>query len=273
MGKIATKTLASGDGWTAGDVVCSAGPQDRPFEEQHGSVSIAVVTEGTFQYRSGAGSAVMTPGSLLLGSYGSSFECGHEHATGDRCVAFHYTPAFFERAGAAAVFPLHRLPPLTELAPWVVEARLGIEVPAKVNFEELAVGLAGAVVGVLGAQSKGRRAPTAADERRISAVLRFIEANLGESLPLGRLASVAKMSEFHFLRVFKRVARVTPHRYILRARLREAALRLKSHPGNVLGIAFDAGFRDLSNFNHIFRAEFGASPQAYRRRSTDRVSP
>lgn len=266
MGKIATKILASGDGWSVCDVVCTSGPQDRPYEEQHGLRTIAVVVEGSFQYRSGCCSEVMSPGALLLGNCGRSFECGHEHGTGDRCVSFQYTPQFFERAGLAGAFPVHRIPPMAALAPWVAEARLAVQAPERVAFEELAHGLAGAVPGVLGGAGQGSRAPTAADERRISATLRFIEANLSEQLSLAWLASMAKMSEFHFLRVFRQVTRVTPHQYILRARLREAALRLKTRAETVLEIALDAGFRDLSNFNHAFRAEFGVSPQIYRLR-------
>ena len=46
------------------------GPGDRPFEEQHTAISIAVVMEGTFQYRSDCCSEVMSPGSPLLGNYG-----------------------------------------------------------------------------------------------------------------------------------------------------------------------------------------------------------
>jgi AraC-like DNA-binding protein len=33
----------------------------------------------------------------------------------------------------------------------------------------------------------------------------------------------------------------------------------------VLEIALDAGFGDLSNFNHAFRNEFGVSPARFRR--------
>ena len=53
---------------------------------------------------------------------------------------------------------------------------------------------------------------------------------------------------------------MTPHQYILRARLRQAAVRLKTSSDKVLEIALDTGFGDLSNFNHAFRAEFGVSP-------------
>jgi AraC-like DNA-binding protein len=75
------------------------------------------------------------------------------------------------------------------------------------------------------------------------------------------------MSEFHFLRMFKQVMRVTPHQFILRSRLREAALRLKTTRDEVLQIALNTGFGDLSNFNHAFRAEFGMSPTRYARRA------
>src|SRR5262247_819042 len=76
--------LASGPGWSVRDIVCTAGPHDRPFEERHDSVCIAAVMQGTFQYRSTHGAAVLAPGAVLLGNEGACFECGHEPGTGDR---------------------------------------------------------------------------------------------------------------------------------------------------------------------------------------------
>ena len=83
-----SRLIASGDGWTVSDIVCTAGPRDRPFEEGHTQTSIAIVVGGTFQYRSSTGRDLMTPGSWLLGNPGESFTCGHDHGIGDRCVAF-----------------------------------------------------------------------------------------------------------------------------------------------------------------------------------------
>jgi len=60
---------------------------------------------------------------------------------------------------------------------------------------------------------------------------------------------------------------VTPHQYVLRARLRRAATRLATEAGKILDLAFESGFGDLSNFNRAFRAEFGTSPRAYRRQA------
>ena len=61
------RVLARGKGWAVSDIICTAGPHDRPFEEQHSSASIAIVVSGTFQYRSSIGQELMTPASVLLG--------------------------------------------------------------------------------------------------------------------------------------------------------------------------------------------------------------
>src|SRR6516164_6552744 len=97
---LSTRLLASGYGWRVEDVVCTFGPHDRPFEERHDWACAAIVTGGTFQYRSTAGSAVLAPGALLLGNERHCFECSHAHGVGDRCLSFHFTAEFLEAAAA-----------------------------------------------------------------------------------------------------------------------------------------------------------------------------
>ena len=65
-------------------------------------VTMALVLAGTFQYRRGNSHGLLAPGALLLGNHGECFECDHEHATGDRCVAFHFSPEYFEGIARAA---------------------------------------------------------------------------------------------------------------------------------------------------------------------------
>ncbi len=263
--------IVSGHGWRVKDVVCAAGPDDSPFEEKNDYVSIAVVVAGSFKYRSARGAVVLSPGSLLLGSVDESFECSHEHGAGDRCVSFNYEPAFFERLaadsagrGASLKFPVHRLPELPSLVPLVAEAQLGLHRPQSVNFEELALELAGRVLTTLGGEAVSMKGPTIRDERRIATAVRFIESHFRRPLSLEELSALVGISPYHFLRTFKQVVGLTPHQFLLRMRLREAALRLRTTSEPVLDIALDAGFGDLSNFNHTFREAFGTTPTKYR---------
>ena len=271
QGRPTARVLAHGSGWTVADVVCTSGPHDRPFEERHAHVTIAIVAAGSFQYRSAAGRELMTPGSLLLGSAGQSFECGHEHVAGDRCLAFGYAPDYFEGLAADAgvrgstEFRLFRLPPVRALAPLVARACAGLAGSMDVPWEELSVRLAAQTVWLAAGLSPDSRGTPPGAVARVTRAVRIIERHPDAALALGSLAQEAGLSPYHFLRTFERATGVTPHQYIVRTRLREAAMRLAAEPARILDVALDCGFGDVSNFNRAFHAEFGINPRAYRR--------
>lgn len=267
---IAAKVLASGPGWRARDVVCDQGPEDRAFEERRADVSIAAVTAGSFQYRTREGAATLAPGSLLLGNTEACFECGHAHARGDRCLAFHYEPAFFEAVVAdvpgarEARFMRASLPALPELVPLVAEAEAARDDGDRDAFEELALRFAAAAVILQRRQRPARRATSARDERRVTLALRRIERAPQARLPLTALAREAGLTPFHFLRVFRAVVGLTPHQFILRTRLDRAALRLRRGAEPVTDVAYACGFNDLSTFNRRFRRLMGVTPGVWR---------
>lgn len=270
-GRPEAHVLAQGDGWRVADVVCASGPHDCRFEEQHSQFSIAIVAAGTFQYRSGLGCELMTPGSLMLGSAGQRFECGHDHGAGDRCIAFWYTPDYFERLAADAGargprvdFRLLRLPPLRTLAPLIARACAGITGRTDVPWEELGIQLAARTVQLL-ADVAPRSIATPPDATAsVARIVRAIDRQPHAALDLRRLARAAGLSPYHFLRTFARVTGATPHQFVLRARLREAARRLATERERVIDVAIDCGFGDVSNFNRTFRAEFGVTPRQFR---------
>ena len=98
----------------------------------------------------------------------------------------------------------------------------------------------------------------------MSTVLRYMAAHASAPHTVAGLARMAKLSPYHFLRSFRAVTGVTPHQWLLRARLRDAAEKLAATNAPVTDIALDVGFDDLSNFTRTCRAEFGASPRHYR---------
>lgn len=287
-GNTVARRLAEGHGWTVSDVVCTCGPQDRSYEEEHSNVCIAIVAAGSFQYQSSAGRELLTPGSLLLGNAGQCFECSHEHGVGDRCVSFSYEPEYFaELATEAGVksrsrrFSTLRVPPVRELSSLVARACVGLAecgdtAPGhrhsafaverdRTMWAEIGIELAVRAIGLANGGEPNRGSLPAA-ESRVTRIVRMIEDHPDSDHSLGALAREAKLSRYHFLRTFQQVTGLTPHQYVLRARLRRAATRLILEPRRVLDVALDSGFGDASNFNHDFRAEFGVSPRAFRKK-------
>src|SRR5579862_7528358 len=251
----------------------------KPGSAKRGSLNRSSVKQGSLKQGSAIGGSangairneLMTPGSLLLGNAGQNFEVGHEHAAGDRCLSFQFAPEYFERiASDAGVkksdngFRVLRLPPLRELSSLIARARAGLEYSADTPWEELSVELAAATVRAeRGASSHTENAPPSAIAR-VTRSVRAIERRPDGALGLGSLSGEGGLSPYHFLRTFWRLTGITPHQYVRRARLRDAASRLAAERERVLDIALDCGFGDVSNFNRAFRSEFGVSPKNFR---------
>ncbi|MBF5044951.1 AraC family transcriptional regulator [Aggregicoccus sp. 17bor-14] len=264
------RRLAQGAGWWVQEVLCTSGPTDARFEERHGAASVSLVLEGQFTYRAERGPVLLSPGALLLGNAAHAFECSHEHGEGDHCLSFQFEPSLLEAlARDAGVrrprFAHHRLPPLRALAPLVARAvALARGSPGEASLEELALRL-GAAALVHSANEATPPPVSGADLRRVGRVLREVQGRLAEPHGLEALAARAGLSRFHFLRTFRRVTGVTPHQWLLRARLREAARRLATTRAPVTEVALEVGFQELSHFTRAFRAELGVTPGRFAR--------
>ncbi len=266
------RTIAAGDGWSVGEFVCNAGPGDRPFEERHESFAIAATLAGSFTYRGETGEASLFPGALLLGNAGRRYACGHSHSRGDRCVSLNLAPqAFAEIAASAAGTSRYRFaadaaPPHAALTPLVAGLESLARQRSPLRIEERALEAAARIVAIVAGRALAPPRASARELERIAEAARAIESwSDDETLDLAALARVARLSKFHFLRVFRRAVGATPHQYLTAIRLRRAAARLSGTPDSVTAIAFDSGFSDLSTFNARFRAAFGKTPSDYRR--------
>jgi AraC family transcriptional regulator len=92
-----------------------------------------------------------------------------------------------------------------------------------------------------------------------------IQRRYAEALPLDDLAASAGLSRYHFIRAFREVTGETPRQFQIGVRLKAAADQLLDTRVSITDVALNAGFNDLSYFNHTFREAFGVSPRAWRR--------
>jgi AraC-like DNA-binding protein len=245
---------------------CRLGPEDAPFPERHGEFSLSYVYRGSFGVAARRERHELVAGAVLVGHPGDEYTCSHEHhGGGDECLSFRMTPEAVDGLGVeGARFRAVALPPLAELMVLGELARAAAEGRSDLGLDELGLCFA-ARFGALA--SDGAAAPPAAearDRRRAVEAALWLDAHAHEPIDLARVAGEAALSPFHFLRVFSRALGVTPHQYLVRARLRRAARLLAERERSITDVALDVGFADLSNFVRTFGRAAGVSPRRFR---------
>ena len=75
-------------------------------------------------------------------------------------------------------------------------------------------------------------------------------------------AQNAYMSKFHFIRKFKEISGLTPHKFLIQNRIRKSQ-HLLLLGFSMVDIATMTGFYDQSHFNKYFKKIVGLSPTEY----------
>jgi len=252
------------------DYRCRAKLGDEPFVERHASHTVAYVKKGSFGYRARGKSYELVPGSILVGNPGDEYVCTHDHVAGDECLSFILPRELVAELGEGPkIWKVGALPPLAELLVLGELAQASLDGSTDVAVPEAGMALAARLVAVVtGRKLPDSTSPAARDRRRAVEAAEWIEAHAHEAIDLSGAAAEVGLTAFHFLRLFSKVLGVTPHQYLVRARLRRAA-RLLADDGadarSITEIAFDVGFGDLSNFVRTFHRAAGASPRSFRR--------
>jgi AraC-like DNA-binding protein len=100
-----------------------------------------------------------------------------------------------------------------------------------------------------------------------------IDRHYAEPLDLDRLARVAGVSKFHFVRSFEATYGETPIRYLTRRRIERAQDLLRLANLTVTEVCMIVGFASLGSFSTRFSALTGETPTGYRDRWAARGGP
>lgn len=101
--------------------------------------------------------------------------------------------------------------------------------------------------------------------QRLERARAHLHDHLDRSVPLSELASVARLSQFHLARYFKRAYGAAPIAYHRGLRLDRAAAFLAAGDGSVAQAAALTGYSDAVALSHAFRKHFGSAPQQWAR--------
>lgn len=99
---------------------------------------------------------------------------------------------------------------------------------------------------------------------KIKEVLKYIETHYHDPITIEEIAGVCGYSPSHFMRFFKNALGTSFIDYLNDYRLLMASRMLMSSDENILNIATDCGYDNLSYFNRIFKRRYGMPPSHYR---------
>ncbi len=241
---------------------------DRDVPTQWGlhyrKAAVGVVVAGSFDYRSQAESVTAVPGTVIFANAWEGLVVRHPGPRHNRRDVVWFSDALMHEL--AGELGLDRFPRIA-LPPGKTAARLfGMIQRVRKDDKESALELAAAALTVEQDREESESVAPA-DRQRMLAVVRHIEQFYTEPCTVDELANLCGYSRFRFMRLFRAVTGQSVNQFVIAARLRAAALRLRSSKVPVSEVALDVGFNDLSHFNTSFRAAFGCTPRQVRKRA------
>jgi AraC-like DNA-binding protein len=96
------------------------------------------------------------------------------------------------------------------------------------------------------------------------AIRRFVQQHMHEKINVRDLANVACLSVSRFHEIFRETTGVSPHQYLIQARLEKAEALLKDPGLTLVEISFRTGFSSQGAFANAMRKHRGVTPSSLR---------
>jgi len=98
----------------------------------------------------------------------------------------------------------------------------------------------------------------------INKVIDFLKSAYNYDFSLQQLSSIANLSPYHFLRIFKAETGKTPYNYLMDIKIENCKELLKGDQYSITEIALACGFNSPSHFSSVFKKRVGVTPSAYK---------
>ena len=92
----------------------------------------------------------------------------------------------------------------------------------------------------------------------------FADEMYCSNISLKELATTYQKNEKYLGRLFQKELGTSFHEYLMQLRLHKAESLLLQGRDNIIDIAFDCGFNNISYFNRSFKKKHGMTPKEYR---------
>lgn len=100
--------------------------------------------------------------------------------------------------------------------------------------------------------------------RSVQVAMKYMEDHYAQDISLDALAQLTSTNKYHLAKEFKKNTSFSPHDYLIRLRINQARILLKTSSLPIVKIAHTVGIRDINNFNYLFKSRVGKTPSEYR---------
>jgi len=104
--------------------------------------------------------------------------------------------------------------------------------------------------------------------KRIVRAKLYIDEHYIEDIDMDGIAGEACLSKFHFLRLFKQIYGLTPHKYVTSLRINRAKELLRNGIA-ISDTCYSLGFESLSSFTKLFKRYSDVNPSIYSAKAKD----
>ena len=108
----------------------------------------------------------------------------------------------------------------------------------------------------------------ALDHQRVEQAIRYVQTHFRQRPTLEKIAAAVHLSPYHFQRLFKRWAGLTPTQFMHALTVEYAKTRLNAAT-TVLDTALDAGLSSAGRLHHLFVTIEALTPGQYKQRGAD----
>ena len=95
-------------------------------------------------------------------------------------------------------------------------------------------------------------------------VVSYIENNYSQPITVNDMANFIKIDRTYLYRLFMNSFKMSPSKFLVKYRLSQSVMLLKTTDSSLTKIALACGFYDSSHFTKCFVAEYGCTPSEYK---------
>lgn len=236
----------------------------------HTVPAIGVVDRGTMRTYWQRGDHRLQTGSVLLLNPGEVHAPGPTGEDGWSFRMFYFANPVFQQLSHKVSNKLIQFPTPFVQDPLLARALLHLhrmlEAPTSALEADTALLAVFAQLAQNHASASKQPARTRTERNAVTHAREYLQASYAENVSLAELADVARVTQYHLVRAFRREVGLPPHSYLIQLRIEEAQRLLRAGTA-ISDVAALVGFADQSHLTRHFKRWTGVTPNQYRTRA------